>query len=186
MRDILCVPSTGPPEVTGLHLPSYSLQWGLQTGCISVLPLPPHQQKTNIFLSIWYSQYQMLWWVLRPVRFILYEDEPDKVFAPHEPILVFNWRFHQTTKLEPFQFSQTITNKVKYSSDKLTLNKYLSLTLLGRNISRLYGLHRDRISFCLELEETCGTVMNGFFFFFFHTNDRFCYIIGQSSDLCLL
>lgn len=53
--------------------------------------------------------------------------------------------------------------------------------LLGRNISRLYGLHRDRISFCLELEETCGTVMNGFFFL--HTNDRFCYIIGLVATI---
>lgn len=118
-RDILRVLSPGPPEVTGLHLPSYSLQRGLQTGCISVLPLPPHQQKTNIFLRTLNSQYQMylhsydgfsgllhlFWMRTRLTRFL---QQTSQFY-----VAVFNLRLHQTAKFEPFQFLQT---------DKLKLN----------------------------------------------------------------
>lgn len=43
--------SAGLPEATGLHPAPYSLQWGLQTGGVTLLTLPPHQQKILLFVK---------------------------------------------------------------------------------------------------------------------------------------
>lgn len=48
---VVLLSSAGLPEATGLHPAPYSLQWGLQTGGVTLLTLPPHQQKILLFVK---------------------------------------------------------------------------------------------------------------------------------------
>lgn len=153
MRDILCpVLSTGPPEAAGLHLPPHSLQRGLQAGRISVLPLPPHQQKTDIFLRT----------LKRCEGFsLLICSRLDWGFC-----FFLNWGSIKPLNWNHFSSCRQSPTKVKHSSDELTWNMCLFLTLLGRNVSQL---HREPTSFVSSWRNS-GTVMKSFRFFCFYTN----------------
>lgn len=146
MGDMLCpVLSTGPPEAPGLHLPPHSLQRGLQAGRISVLPLPPHQQKTDTFLRA----------LKRCEGFsLLICSRLDWGFG----FFFLHWGSIKPLNWNHFSSCRQSLKKVKHSSDELTLNTFLFLTWVGRNGSQL---HR-------ELEELSGTVMKGFRFLFSH------------------
>lgn len=92
MSDVMCIPSAGPPKATGLHLPPYSLQRGLQAGGSPVLPLPPHQQKTRGSLMETSS----------PAPSLVLQDESVHFLIEIELIFHSAGFEFQTAKFEPF------------------------------------------------------------------------------------